>query len=68
MRPKGSGKALERRRLRAVDLLYKGYTSREVAKLLGVDIRSIQRWRQTFQQKGKMNLLAKTHPGRPRRR
>lgn len=45
MRPQGSPVALEQRRRRAVTLLSHGYQPHEVAQMLGVDRRSVRRWK-----------------------
>ncbi len=65
MRPLGSPKALERRRLRAIALLQKGLPPVEVARQLGVDRRSVRRWRAIYEKQGLKGLAAKPVPGRP---
>lgn len=65
MRPPGSPKELERRRLRAIALLKEGYQPVEVARTLGVDRRSVRRWKAAYQQKGGRALKAIPSPGRP---
>lgn len=45
MRPSGSPEELERRRLRALALLNEGLLPVEVAQRVGVDRRSVQRWK-----------------------
>jgi len=65
MRPPGSPKELERRRLRAISLLKDGYQPVEVARTLGVDRRSVRRWKAAYQQRGGRALKAVPAPGRP---
>ena len=65
MRPPGSARALERRRLRAIALLHEGVQPVEVARRLGVDRRSLRRWRASFEQQGREALAARPAPGRP---
>ena len=65
MRPPGSPKDLERRRLRAIALLKEGYQPVEVARTLGVDRRSVRRWKAAYRQEGRRALKAIPAPGRP---
>jgi transposase len=65
MRPIGSGKQLERRRQRAIALLKEGHAPVEVARLLGVDRRSVRRWNAAFRRQGATGLAARPAPGRP---
>ncbi|MGO9604505.1 MAG: helix-turn-helix domain-containing protein [Candidatus Binataceae bacterium] len=65
MRPVGSGKRLERRRLRAIALLEQGQAPVEVARLLGVDRRSVRRWNAAYRRQGAQGLAARPAPGRP---
>ena len=65
MRPVGSGKRLERRRLRAVALLEQGQAPVEVARQLGVDRRSVRRWNAAYRRQGAQGLAARPAPGRP---
>lgn len=67
MRPHGSPESLERRRLTAVSLLKDGHTPVEVARKLGVDRRSVRRWKASHAKDRKCGVLAKPAPGRPRR-
>ena len=67
MRPHGSPETLEHRRLTAISLLKDGLTPVEVARKLGVDRRSVRRWRTSHDVDGKQGVLAKPAPGRPRR-
>jgi transposase len=65
MRPLGSGKRLEERRQRAVALLKEGWAPVEVARLLGVDRRSVRRWQAAYRARGAKGLAARPVPGRP---
>jgi transposase len=65
MRPHGSPKALEARRLRAVALLQQGLSLTEVARMVGSHPSSVMRWRNAQQQSGEAALEAKPIPGRP---
>lgn len=63
MRPKGSPKELERRRLRAMALLDKGASGIEVAKAVGATPGAISQWKARYQRAGPDALIAKPHPG-----
>lgn len=65
MRPQGSPEELERRRRRAMQLLEEGLAPVDVAKRLGVDRRSVRRWKAAYRRGGKQALKAKPAPGRP---
>lgn len=65
MRPNGSPKELERRRFRALDLLRQGHQPVEVARMVGVDRRSVRRWKASRKTNGISSLRAKPSPGRP---
>lgn len=65
MRPCGSPEELERRRERALELLREGLTPVEVARRVGVDRRSVRRWKAAHRQGGCQALKAKPAPGRP---
>jgi len=65
MRPAGSAVVLERRRERAIELLREGWLPVDVAHKLGVDRRSVRRWRAAFERDGRNGLEAKTVSGRP---
>lgn len=67
MRPSGSPKELERRRVRALQLLRQGLTPVEVARQLGVDRRSVRRWKAAARRRGEAGVRAKPTTGRPRR-
>ena len=65
MRPAGSPGELQRRRERAIDLTNEGRQPVEVARMIGVDRRSVRRWKAAYRKKGKAALNAKPAPGRP---
>ena len=65
MRPNGSGEELERRRLRALSLLDEGLLPVEVARRVGVDRRSVRRWKAAARQGGREAVRARPTPGRP---
>lgn len=67
MRPTGSPKELEHRRFRAMTLLQDGYPPVEVARMIGVDRRSVRRWSATKTMRGIAALKAKPASGRPAR-
>jgi transposase len=65
MRPTGSPEELERRRLRALALLKQGLLPSEVAQRVGVDRRSVRRWKAAARRRGEAGVRAKPAPGRP---
>lgn len=65
MRPSGSPEELERRRHRALELLEQGLTPVEVARQLGVDRRSVRRWKAAFRRRGERGIEARPATGRP---
>jgi transposase len=67
MRPSGSPHELEERRLRAMHLLAEGFSPVEVARQVGVDRRSVRRWKAASRRGGARALAAKPAAGRPRR-
>ncbi len=67
MRPSGSPQDLEQRRLRALRLLREGFAPVEVARQLGVDRRSVRRWKSAARRGGAAAVAAKPAVGRPRR-
>lgn len=67
MRPHGSSEQLEDRRKRAIGLLKQGYQPVEVARRLGVDRRSVRRWKAAYRREGVEGLRARPGPGRPPR-
>ena len=67
MRPSGTPQELEQRRLRAVRLLGEGFSPVEVARQIGVDRRSVRRWKAAARDGGTAAVAAKPASGRPRR-
>ena len=67
MRPTGSPEELEHRRVRAISLLEDGYAPVDVSRMVGVERRSVRRWKATFRDAGTRGLKAKPAPGRPPR-
>lgn len=65
MRPYGTPQQLEQRRFRALALLGQGYPPVEVARRVGVNRRSVRRWRAAVRQRGRRALLARPASGRP---
>jgi transposase len=65
MRPMGNARQLERRRRRAIALLQDGRPPVEVARLVGVDRRSVRRWNAAHRRQGVAGLAARPVPGRP---
>src|SRR5438445_13145721 len=65
MRPQGSPAELERRRLRAIDLLQRQLPVHVVAERLGVDRRSVRRWKRAYRGQGRAGLRARPVSGRP---
>lgn len=65
MRPPGSPGTLERRRRRAIKLLEAGLQPVEVARQLGVDRRSVRRWKAAYRKRGDTGIRAQPAPGRP---
>jgi transposase len=65
MRPVGGAKQLERRRERAIALLKDGRAPVEVARLVGVDRRSVRRWNAAYRKAGISGVAARPVPGRP---
>lgn len=65
MRPHGTPRELETRRLRAVELLKHGIEPHVVAHRLGVDRRSVRRWNRAYRRRGRDGLKARPASGRP---
>ena len=61
----GSAKQLGRRRYRAIALLKDGRPPVDVARLVGVDRRSVRRWNAAHRMQGPVGLAARPVPGRP---
>jgi transposase len=51
--------------MKAMELLEQGYQPVEVAKALGVDRRSVRRWKAAYRKKGVKAVCAKPVSGRP---
>jgi len=67
MRPSGSAEFLEARRLRALEFLNQGLQPVEVAHKIGVDRRSVRRWKASVLKDGPEGIRARPLPGRPSR-
>lgn len=67
MRPSGTPQELERRRRRALRMLGEGWSPVEVARQIGVDRRSVRRWKAAVRKGGTSAVAAKPASGRPRR-
>lgn len=65
MRPAGSPEELQRRRERAIALLKEGVAPVDVASRVGVDRRSVRRWKAAFRREGPGGIKARPTPGRP---
>lgn len=65
MRPLGAPLQLEKRRLRAIELLRSGKPHRWVAAKLGASLSSVVRWQQAFRKEGRSGLKPLPTPGRP---
>src|SRR5712692_8478585 len=65
MRPHGSPAELERRRLRAIALLKEGIEPHVVADRVGVDRRSVRRWKRAYRLRGQGGIKARPASGRP---
>jgi transposase len=63
MRPKGTAAELERRRRLAVRRVEEGYRPVEVARFLGVHIRTVHRWLAAVRDAGPAALVAKRQAG-----
>jgi transposase len=64
MRPFGSALELENRRRLAVTRLLEGYSQAEVARFLGVNLRTVRQWVADYRRSGDTGLAAKAPPGR----
>ena len=65
MRPSGNPEVWERRRKRAIELLRRGHKPVEVARMLGVDRRTVRRWKASYREKGIRALRSRRNTGRP---
>src|SRR6266478_1937196 len=67
MKTSGTTEQRISQRLRAIALVQQGLSSAEVADRLGVDPRTVRRWKRAYRRRGKAGLCVKTAPGqRPR--
>src|SRR5690348_3164457 len=62
-RPFGTAAELERRRRRAAELIARGESRADVARILGVHLKTLGRWLRLARQPG--GLDPRPHPGRP---
>jgi len=67
MRPSGSAEFLETRRLRAMEYFGQGLQPVEIARKVGVDRRSVRRWKASLLKDGAEGIRAKPMLGRPSR-
>jgi transposase len=67
MRPFGTARELEQRRLAAVRLLSEGVSAADVARRVNVDSRSVRRWRAAARVRGEAGVAARPASGRPAR-
>jgi transposase len=67
MRPQGTAKLLQWRRQRAIALLDRGWSPKEVAQRVGADFSSVCRWRRAVEKRGATALESKPVPGRPKK-
>ncbi|HRU78853.1 MAG TPA: winged helix-turn-helix domain-containing protein [Rectinema sp.] len=65
MRPIGTQKQLEHRRIRAVKLLQDGHGIRQTARIVGASPSSVVRWWDAYQKGGQQALRSKPPPSRP---
>ena len=65
MRPCGSPEELQRKRERAIDLLKHGHKQTQIARMVGVDPRTMRRWVAAHRCGGKKALQAVAASGRP---
>src|SRR5438105_14409398 len=65
VRTQGSPAELERRRIRAIELLQRDVPVHVVAERVGVDRRSVRRWKRVYRRQGRIGLRARPAPGRP---
>jgi transposase len=63
MRPFGSATELENRRRLAVTRVLEGYSQAEVARFLGVNVRTVRRWVADHRRDGDAGLAATPHRG-----
>jgi len=66
VRPKGSPEELEQRRLRAIALFNENYQPVDIARMVGVDRRSVRRWKAAYLKDGTKGIQANP-AGRPQK-
>src|SRR6188474_3031952 len=64
MRTPENGKEAERRRLQALALVQDGLSSAAIGQRLGVDPRTVRRWKAIHRRKGAAGLCTRRAPGR----
>jgi transposase len=67
MRPPGSAEFLETRRLKALEYMDQGLQPVEIARKVGVDRRSVRRWKARILKDGREGIRARPIRGRPSR-
>jgi transposase len=67
MRPLGNPEVLQQRREHSIKLLLQGHAPVEVARIVGVDRRSVRRWHAAYRKKGSKGIAATHNTGRPPR-
>jgi len=67
MRPAGNPEVLQQRREHAIKLLKQGRQPVDVARVVGVDRRSVRRWNAAYRDKGSKGIMAIPNTGRPPR-
>ena len=67
MRPSGKASLLEQRRYKAMALFRQGLRPVDIAHRLGVDRRSVRRWKAAHRKHGIRSLRARPNTGRPAR-
>lgn len=65
-RPEGSKEELEARRKQAMKLLQQDFPPTEVAEIVGASRRSVNRWKNAYEEEGWKGLEAKENPNRGR--
>jgi transposase len=65
MRPTGNPEILEQRRKKAIKLLREGFQPVEVSQQIGVDRRSVRRWKAAYLAQGRLGIKARPNEGRP---
>lgn len=67
MRPAGNPEILQQRREHAIKLLQQGHQPVEVARIVGVNRRSVRRWNAAYKRNGSKGITATSNTGRPPR-